>query len=46
LFPPVEELEQADEKTGSDPFSKHLRFSCKLYRSLAEAAGYHLRELE
>jgi hypothetical protein len=40
LFPPIAELE-ADLRCG-DGLNRHLEFSAKLYRALAEAAAYNL----
>jgi hypothetical protein len=45
LFPPLAELEASPEKSGTDPYERHLELSAKLYRSLAEAVEYHLRIL-
>jgi hypothetical protein len=41
LFPPLPELD-APPDPGADPYGQHLALSAKLYRSLAEAADYHL----
>ena len=41
LFPPPEE--GGAPPGGADPFRAYLTSSAKLYRALAEAAGYHLR---
>jgi hypothetical protein len=43
LFPPPEDGDESP--AGDDSFRAYLRSSAKLYRSLAEAAEYHLREL-
>jgi hypothetical protein len=41
LFPPPQA-----EHEGGDPFQVWLESSARLYRSLAEAAGFNLRALE
>jgi hypothetical protein len=51
LFPPVNEILSggSGEDPGGDrgnPLKGHLEFSSRFYRALAEAAEYHLRELE
>ncbi|MDR3122324.1 MAG: DUF115 domain-containing protein [Treponema sp.] len=43
LFPPLAELEAS--LASPDPYGRHLELSAKLYRSLEEAAEYHLRIL-
>jgi hypothetical protein len=45
LFPPVEDLEQPPGP-GENPLKRHLDFSARFYRALAEAAEYNLRKLE
>ena len=45
LFPPLAGLEASLETPGTDPYRRHLELSALLYRSLAEAAEYHLRAL-
>jgi hypothetical protein len=45
LFPPLAELEASPANPGADPYGQYLDLSVKLYRSLAEAAAYHLRIL-
>jgi hypothetical protein len=45
LFPPLPELEASLTSPLSDPYGRHMELSAKLYRSLAEAAEYHLRIL-
>ena len=42
LFPPISELEARLKTPGSDAYGRYLELSTKLYRSLAEAAQYHL----
>ncbi|MDR2662150.1 MAG: DUF115 domain-containing protein [Treponema sp.] len=42
LFPPVAELERELTVPPSEPLRRHLEFSFRFYRSLAEAAGYTL----
>jgi hypothetical protein len=42
LFPPVPELEQELTVPPSEPLRRHLEFSFRFYRSLADAAGYTL----
>jgi hypothetical protein len=46
LFSPLAELEATFVSPETDPYGRHLELSAKLYRSLAEAAEYHLRILE
>jgi hypothetical protein len=43
LFPPFPDPEAS--AAGADPYKQHLELSARLYRSLAEAAEYHLRIL-
>jgi hypothetical protein len=45
LFPPAEELEADLDSPETEPYIRHLELSAKLYRTLAEAADYHLRVL-
>jgi hypothetical protein len=45
LFPPLPELEASLAGPETGPYGRHLELSAKLYRSLAEAAEYHLRIL-
>ena len=45
LFPPIGELEAELENGPESELIRHLELSAKLYSSLAEAAGYHLRVL-
>jgi hypothetical protein len=42
LFPPLSELEAELKSPAPEPLRRHLELSAKLYRSLAEAAGYNL----
>jgi hypothetical protein len=42
LFPLPSELESHVESPPSEPLVRYLELSSKLYRSLVEAAGYHL----
>jgi len=44
LFPPVAELER--ELVETDPLKRHLEFSLRFYRSLAESADFTLRYLK
>jgi hypothetical protein len=44
LFPPPDEGEK-NPRAGEDSFRSYLMSSVKLYRALAEAADYNLREL-
>jgi len=43
LFPPAAELER--ELVETDPLKRHLEFSLRFYRSLAESAGFTLKYL-
>jgi hypothetical protein len=45
LFPPLAELEASLAAPETDPYGRPLELSAKLYRSLGEAAEYHLRIL-
>jgi hypothetical protein len=45
LFPPASELEEKLTIPQSEPLKRHLEFSAKFYRALAEAAEYNIREL-
>jgi hypothetical protein len=45
LFPPMAELEAALKSPPSDPLRRHLELSAGLYRSLENAAAYHIRVL-
>jgi hypothetical protein len=45
LFPPAGELEKELTAPVSDPLNRHLEFSAKLYRAVAEAAEYNLSAL-
>ncbi|MDR3335342.1 MAG: DUF115 domain-containing protein [Treponema sp.] len=45
LFPPISELEADLESPLSAPLLRYLELSAKLYRSLAETAGYTGEEL-
>jgi hypothetical protein len=45
LFPPLAELEAGLESPESAPLRRYLELSVRLYRSLAEAAGYNLSVL-
>jgi hypothetical protein len=45
LFPPLGELEAGLNTPETDPFSRHLELSSKLYRTLAETADYNLQVL-
>jgi hypothetical protein len=46
LFPPTADLEKALTSPPGEPLKRHLEFSARFYRALADAAGYNLRELE
>jgi hypothetical protein len=45
LFPPLADLEADLQSPVSEPLRRHLELSARLYRSLAEAAGYNLAVL-
>ncbi|MDR2027975.1 MAG: DUF115 domain-containing protein [Treponema sp.] len=45
LFPPLADLEAGLESPESEPLRRYLELSVRLYRSLAEAAGYNLAVL-
>ena len=45
LFPETGEWEAEIAAISADPLWRHLEFSARFYRALAEAAGHNLREL-
>jgi hypothetical protein len=45
LFPPLPDPEASPAGPGADPYGGYLELSARFYRSLAEAAEYHLRIL-
>jgi len=45
LFPETGDWEAEIAAMTADPLSRHLEFSARFYRALAEAAGYNLRTL-
>jgi hypothetical protein len=45
LFPPLPDPDASPAGPGTDPYGRYLELSAQFYRSLAEAAEYHLRAL-